>query len=548
MNTRTWIQAGWVLLSSLSAASAAAAPSLTAGGVSGQAATTVSLPISFDPGAASVAGLQFNLTLPASLSTGAVTSGASLTAAGKSVSANRTGNTWTFVIFGINQNSISSGTLLTAQLSIASGAAAGALSLPVSGVVYSDPNGASITAGAITGGTVTVVSASPVVTSIAVSPSTATIASNGSRQFAAAVKDQFGAVMTGVSLTWASSNASAATVSASGLATGRNTGATALTTLITASASGVTSGPATLTVSAPPDTTAPVVAVSSPAGGSTVSGAVTISVVATDNVGVAGVQLRVDGANLGSELTAAPYRASWDTSSYANGAHTVTAVGRDAAGNSTTVSVSVNVNNSVATDIVAPTAAILLPASGAKVKAHVNVQVSGSDNVAVTRVELWADGAPAKADVFNPPIPAFTTEMRWDAPSLGLHTLQAKVYDAAGNAASSPAVTVEVVRGKRLVSLNSVAAGLSTSADDAADPKALMLHATRGASQSLAFEPEVREAKVTDLRGRVLVQQTRGGGSLLIPMDNLAAESGVWLIQMKDDQGHASMRAMVVVK
>ena len=138
--------------------------------------------------------------------------------------------------------------------------------------------------------------------------------------------------------------------------------------------------------------------------------------------------------------------------------------------------------------------------------------------------------------------------MRWDAPSLGLHTLQAKVYDAAGNAGLSPSVTVEVVRGKRLVSLNSVAAGLSTSADDAADPKALMLNARRGASQSLAFEPEVREAKVTDLRGRVLVSQTRGGGSLLIPMDNLAAESGVWLIQMKDDQGRASVRAMVVVK
>ena len=377
MNTRTWLQVGWALLSSLPAASAAAAPSLTAGGASGQATTTVSLPISFDPGAASVAGLQFNLALPPSLSTGAVTAGAILTAAGKSVSANRAGNTWTFVIFGINQTAISSGSLLTAQLSIASGTAAGALSLPVSGVVYSDPNGVSIAAGAVGGGTVTVVAAASVVSAIVVSPSTATIASGGTQQLSAAVKDQFGAVMTGVSLAWASSNASAATVSASGLAAGRNTGATALTTLITASASGVTSNPATLTVSAAPDTTAPVVAVSSPAGGSTVSGVVAISVSATDNVGVAGVQLRVDGANLGSELTAAPYRASWDTSGYADGAHTVTAVGRDAAGNTAALSVSVSVNNKTATDVSAPTAAIPLPSTGAKGKAHGGGRVSG---------------------------------------------------------------------------------------------------------------------------------------------------------------------------
>ena len=546
MNTRNWTQVGLALLSSVMAASTGAAPSLTVGGASGQAATTVSLPISFDPGTSSVAGMQFNIIVPAGLSTGTITPGSILNTAVKSVSANLTGSTWTFIIFGLNQNTIASGSLLTVELKI-SATATGTLSLPVSGVVYSDPNGTSIT-GTGTGGTVTVVSASPVVTSIVVSPSAATIASNGTQQFSAVVKDQFGAVMTGVSLAWASSNTSAATISASGLATGKNTGLTTLTTLITASASGVTSGQETLTVSAALDTSAPVVAISSPTNGSTVSGTVTISATAFDNAGVAGVQIRVDGANLGSELTAAPYSASWNTSSYANGTHTVTTVGRDAAGNTTTASVSVSVRNSAVTDIVPPTAAITLPATGAKVKSHVNVKVTGADNVAVTRVELWADGALATSIAFNPPTPAFTSGLAWDAPSLGMHALQVKVYDAAGNVGTSLSVTVEVVRGKRLVSLNSLSVGSSTSIDDVADPKAIMFHAARGASQSLAFEPEVQEAKITNLRGHVLVSQTRGGGALLIPMDNLAAESGVWLIQMKDDQGHSSVRAMVVVK
>src|SRR6185295_4986406 len=85
------------------------------------------------------------------------------------------------------------------------------------------------------------------------------------------------------------------------------------------------------------DTTPPVVSMTAPAAGATVSGsAVTVSATATDNVGVAGVQFKVDGVNLGAE----------DTTSATNGTHTVTAVARDAAGNTTTAaSQSVTVSN-----------------------------------------------------------------------------------------------------------------------------------------------------------------------------------------------------------
>ncbi|MEK7234714.1 MAG: cohesin domain-containing protein [Elusimicrobiota bacterium] len=161
MNMRKCIQVGCALLSSVLAASAWAAPALTVGTASGQAGTTVNLPISFDPGAASVLSMQFNLTLPPSLSTGTITPGAILAAAGKGVSANRRGRNWTFIVFGLNQNAIGAGPLLTVQMRIAPGAAAGTLNVPVSSVVYADLNGVAINPGALKGGAVTVLAASP---------------------------------------------------------------------------------------------------------------------------------------------------------------------------------------------------------------------------------------------------------------------------------------------------------------------------------------------------------------------------------------------------
>src|SRR5437870_4525381 len=91
-----------------------------------------------------------------------------------------------------------------------------------------------------------------------------------------------------------------------------------------------------LVVTVANDTTPPMVSMTAPAAGSTVAGTVTVSASATDNVGVAGVQFKLDGANLGTEVTAAPYTTSWNTTLAAIAAHTLTAVARDAAGNTAT--------------------------------------------------------------------------------------------------------------------------------------------------------------------------------------------------------------------
>ena len=108
-----------------------------------------------------------------------------------------------------------------------------------------------------------------------------------------------------------------------------------------------TSAPVTVTVKKSGDATAPTVSISSPAGGSKVTGsAITISASATDNVRVVGVQFKVDGVNLAAEDVSTPFSTVWNTTTIANGTHTLTAVARDAAGNTrTSAAVSVTVGN-----------------------------------------------------------------------------------------------------------------------------------------------------------------------------------------------------------
>ena len=95
------------------------------------------------------------------------------------------------------------------------------------------------------------------------------------------------------------------------------------------------------------DTTPPTVSVTAPASNATVSGTVNVTASASDNVGVVSVQFLLDGAALGSPVTAAPYQTSWNTTSSSNGPHTLSAQAKDAAGNvGTAANVSVTVSNS----------------------------------------------------------------------------------------------------------------------------------------------------------------------------------------------------------
>jgi len=90
-------------------------------------------------------------------------------------------------------------------------------------------------------------------------------------------------------------------------------------------------------------------------------------------------------------------------------------------------------------DTQAPSVAISSP-TGGTVTGFAPVNVSASDDVAVTRVELLVNGALIAADISTPY--AFS----WDSTrfSDGGATLVARAYDAAGNSRTSSAVTVTV--------------------------------------------------------------------------------------------------------
>ena len=161
-----------------------------------------------------------------------------------------------------------------------------------------------------------------------------------------------------------------------------------------------------------------------------------VSATASDNVGVAGVQFKLDGANLLAEDTTAPYSISWNTTTVANGSHSLTAVARDAAGNlQTSSTVTITVNNA---DTTPPTVSLTAPASGSTVSgASITVSASASDTVGVAGVQFLLDGVALGAEDTSAPYP-----ISWDITSVtnGTHTLAATARDAAGNQTTSSIV------------------------------------------------------------------------------------------------------------
>jgi hypothetical protein len=103
---------------------------------------------------------------------------------------------------------------------------------------------------------------------------------------------------------------------------------------------------------APADAIAPSVSLSSPGAGATVSGVVTLTAQANDNVGVARVEFFAGTTLLGSDA-AAPYSITWNSAAVANGAQSLSARAYDAAGNSaSSASVGVTVSNAIVTKTV----------------------------------------------------------------------------------------------------------------------------------------------------------------------------------------------------
>jgi hypothetical protein len=96
------------------------------------------------------------------------------------------------------------------------------------------------------------------------------------------------------------------------------------------------------------DTTNPVVSITSPANGATLSGTITLGINASDNTAVTRVDSYWDSTNLirsASSQNGYGWGAAWDTLAVGNGAHTLTVIAYDAAGNSASTQIAVTVQN-----------------------------------------------------------------------------------------------------------------------------------------------------------------------------------------------------------
>jgi hypothetical protein len=232
-------------------------------------------------------------------------------------------------------------------------------------------------------------------------------------------------------------------------------------TLVASRVELLTSGPG----GNPGDTAPPTVSITSPVSGATVSGIITVAANATDDVAVANIVFQLDGAQIGSPITAAPCSLSLNTVLLSNGNHTLIAVATDLAGNSAQTSVTFTVNNGGGGDTTPPTVAITFPASGATVSGTITITASATDDVAVANVVFEVDNKPIGAPVTNPPYVASlnTTQL-----TNGAHTLTAVATDLAGNhAQASVVVTVSNNSGgdttPPTVTITSPAAGATVS-------------------------------------------------------------------------------------
>ena len=95
------------------------------------------------------------------------------------------------------------------------------------------------------------------------------------------------------------------------------------------------------------DTISPTVDITSPLNGTYVHGVVPINVTATDNVGVTKVVFTIDGNNYTDTDGTDGWNYNWNTIGFTDGVYNITVTAYEAANNSETQTISVNVDNTI---------------------------------------------------------------------------------------------------------------------------------------------------------------------------------------------------------
>jgi hypothetical protein len=148
------------------------------------------------------------------------------------------------------------------------------------------------------------------------------------------------------------------------------------------------------------DTVPPTVSITAPASGASLTAGVTVTATASDNVAVANVQFTLDGTNLSAPVSTSPYSITWDTTTAANGTHTLAAVATDTSGNTAT-------------------------SAGTPVTVANPPTISGVATSALTAVSVtikWTTNVPATSQVQYGPTTAYGTTTSLDSALVTSHS------------------------------------------------------------------------------------------------------------------------------
>ncbi|MFH1170457.1 MAG: S8 family serine peptidase [Candidatus Vogelbacteria bacterium] len=172
-----------------------------------------------------------------------------------------------------------------------------------------------------------------------------------------------------------------------------------------------------------------IVVISSPVADETkpVSGIVPINVQTAETI--IGVQIKIDGTNLGGEDMAPPFSISWNTGEFSDGTHNLIAIGRNSANSLTTsAAVSIKIDNTP------PTVRIENPIVGTTVSGATPITVSYGATDGIVKLLTYVDTAPignlTVSPLSNNPVTYSWDTLRY---SNGPHTVVARALDWAGH-------------------------------------------------------------------------------------------------------------------
>ena len=221
------------------------------------------------------------------------------------------------------------------------------------------------------------------------------------------------------------------------------------------------------------DNTEPGLAFTSPLDGAVVSGDFNFSIFADDaTAGLTDVQVLVEGLaptgdpsqSYATPVPSAELFGSEDSSRWSDGPIVLSVVALDAAGNETSVTITVTVDNT------APDQALVSPSDGQRVKNMMLVSAESSDP-SLESITLFVDGVEIGSSTSSPISVDYDTRLILD----GAAVVEAHVRDLAGNVSVSQAtVTVDNMRGMLL-------------------PKTINLRArrTKGYARAVLFGPNL---------------------------------------------------------